>query len=136
MGTPDTQNVASHTSPTALGFTQNQPRATAPLPPLESMRAYRACLHCRSRKTKCTLDANGGRPVSLCLFPWCYFRFSISGRVEDFMRRLQLPPCQSPGVSRTSQKKLLWRPVLWFEHRKSSKKLYMCFIFQPFVPPT
>lgn len=34
------------------------------LPPLESMRAYRACLNCRSRKSKCYLEANGGRPVS------------------------------------------------------------------------
>ncbi|CAG8979931.1 hypothetical protein HYALB_00013515 [Hymenoscyphus albidus] len=32
------------------------------LPPLESMRAYRACLNCRSRKSKCYLEANGGRP--------------------------------------------------------------------------
>jgi len=30
----------------------------------DPMRAYRACLHCRARKTKCTLDVNGGRPVS------------------------------------------------------------------------
>lgn len=31
----------------------------------DPMRAYRACLHCRGRKTKCNLEANGGRPVSL-----------------------------------------------------------------------
>lgn len=30
----------------------------------DPMRAYRACLHCRIRKTKCNLDANNGRPVS------------------------------------------------------------------------
>jgi hypothetical protein len=28
------------------------------------MRAYRACLNCRNRKSKCDLDPNGGRPVS------------------------------------------------------------------------
>ncbi|KAH7305103.1 hypothetical protein BKA65DRAFT_416023, partial [Rhexocercosporidium sp. MPI-PUGE-AT-0058] len=26
------------------------------------MRAYRACLHCRNRKSKCDLDPNGGKP--------------------------------------------------------------------------
>jgi hypothetical protein len=35
----------------------------APLP-LDQMRAYRACLNCRNRKSKCDLDINGGRPVS------------------------------------------------------------------------
>ncbi|KAL2073889.1 hypothetical protein VTL71DRAFT_11215 [Oculimacula yallundae] len=31
-------------------------------PPVDAMRAYRACLHCRNRKSKCDLDPNGGRP--------------------------------------------------------------------------
>ncbi|CAL3971231.1 unnamed protein product [Diplocarpon coronariae] len=29
---------------------------------LDAMRAYRACLHCRNRKSKCDLDPNQGRP--------------------------------------------------------------------------
>lgn len=33
--------------------------------PLDSMRAYRACLNCRNRKSKCDLDLNAGRPVGL-----------------------------------------------------------------------
>lgn len=37
----------------------------APVGASDSMRAYRACIHCRNRKTKCTLDINGGRPVSV-----------------------------------------------------------------------
>lgn len=39
------------------------PSRPAPLP-LDQMRAYRACLNCRNRKSKCDLDINGGRPVS------------------------------------------------------------------------
>ncbi|TAQ86504.1 hypothetical protein B7494_g5176 [Chlorociboria aeruginascens] len=31
-------------------------------PPLDTMRAYRACLNCRNRKSKCDLDINSGRP--------------------------------------------------------------------------
>ncbi|RDW91616.1 hypothetical protein BP5796_02781 [Coleophoma crateriformis] len=31
-------------------------------PPLDQMRAYRACLNCRNRKSKCDLDFNNGRP--------------------------------------------------------------------------
>lgn len=34
-------------------------------PPVDTMRAYRACLNCRNRKSKCDLDPNGGRPVSV-----------------------------------------------------------------------
>lgn len=34
--------------------------------PFDAMRAYRACLHCRNRKSKCDLDPNGGKPV--CFF--------------------------------------------------------------------
>ncbi|KAG4443349.1 hypothetical protein IFR05_001138 [Cadophora sp. M221] len=30
--------------------------------PFDAMRAYRACLHCRNRKSKCDLDPNGGKP--------------------------------------------------------------------------
>ncbi|KAI6248148.1 hypothetical protein HI914_03754 [Erysiphe necator] len=30
--------------------------------PLDTMRAYRACLNCRSRKSKCDLDINQGKP--------------------------------------------------------------------------
>lgn len=37
--------------------------ATAMAMQEDPMRAYRACLHCRGRKTKCNLEANGGRPV-------------------------------------------------------------------------
>lgn len=36
---------------------------TARAPP-DAMRAYRACLNCRNRKSKCDLDGNAGRPVS------------------------------------------------------------------------
>ncbi|RDL37968.1 uncharacterized protein BP5553_05401 [Venustampulla echinocandica] len=40
-----------------------QPDSSRPLPPpLDTMRAYRACLNCRNRKSKCDLDANQGRP--------------------------------------------------------------------------
>ena len=42
--------------------------------PPDPMRAYRACLHCRSRKTKCTLDSNGGRPVSVTIL---FFEISM-----------------------------------------------------------
>jgi len=31
---------------------------------VDTMRAYRACLNCRTRKSKCDLDPHGGRPVS------------------------------------------------------------------------
>lgn len=41
-----------------------------PPPPLDTMRAYRACLNCRGRKSKCDLDVNQGRPVSLWRFSW------------------------------------------------------------------
>lgn len=41
--------------------------AAKPTSDPDVMRAYRACLHCRSRKTKCNLDANNGKPV--CVFP-------------------------------------------------------------------
>lgn len=44
--------------------------------PLDQMRAYRACLNCRNRKSRCDLDINQGRPVSgSCLFTclFCYF---------------------------------------------------------------
>ncbi|POS85261.1 hypothetical protein EPUL_003434 [Erysiphe pulchra] len=34
-----------------------------PIPaPLDTMRAYRACLNCRNRKSKCDLDINQGKP--------------------------------------------------------------------------
>lgn len=45
------------------------------LVPLDQMRAYRACLNCRNRKSKCDLDINQGRPVSTLLF--CFG--SVSG---------------------------------------------------------
>jgi len=46
-------------------------------PPLDTMRAYRACLNCRSRKSKCDLDINGGRPVSQIQNSFfCVFSFS------------------------------------------------------------
>ena len=44
------------------------PPSRPPQPPLDNMRAYRACLNCRNRKSKCDLDINGGRPVSLFHF--------------------------------------------------------------------
>ena len=49
------------------------PRMPAMAMPEDPMRAYRACLHCRGRKTKCNLEANGGRPVGLEGFSesWC-----------------------------------------------------------------
>ncbi|RKF73210.1 putative zn2 cys6 dna-binding protein [Golovinomyces cichoracearum] len=31
--------------------------------PSDTMRAYRACLNCRNRKSKCDLDLNQGRPL-------------------------------------------------------------------------
>ncbi|KAG9245482.1 hypothetical protein BJ878DRAFT_501274 [Calycina marina] len=40
---------------------QEGPVRRPPLP-LDTMRAYRACLNCRNRKSKCDLDINGGRP--------------------------------------------------------------------------
>jgi hypothetical protein len=50
----------------AAANASSQPAAPVSAP--DPMRAYRACIHCRNRKTKCTLDINGGRPVSLaCL---------------------------------------------------------------------
>lgn len=69
MAGPSTSNAASNNfamppPPSA----ESEPAAPSErhggLPPLESMRAYRACLNCRSRKSKCYLEANGGRPVS------------------------------------------------------------------------
>ena len=39
-------------------------------PPLDQMRAYRACLNCRNRKSKCDLDVNGGRPASGAFFEY------------------------------------------------------------------
>jgi hypothetical protein len=44
---------------------QHNPSTSAGAAALDAMRAYRACLHCRSRKTKCNLDVNGGKPVSV-----------------------------------------------------------------------
>jgi len=48
--------------------------AKRPPPPLDTMRAYRACLNCRGRKSKCDLDINQGRPVCLVhlliVSPW------------------------------------------------------------------
>ena len=46
----------------------NAPSSARDLKPLDQMRAYRACLNCRSRKSKCDLDINGGSPVSLPIF--------------------------------------------------------------------
>ncbi|TVY48315.1 hypothetical protein LOCC1_G001964 [Lachnellula occidentalis] len=46
----------------------NMPQLTStrpPPPPLDTMRAYRACLNCRNRKSKCDLDVNQGRPAAL-----------------------------------------------------------------------
>jgi hypothetical protein len=55
--------------------------ATAVAPALvnspDPMRAYRACLHCRSRKTKCTLDMNGGRPVSIDIPTVSYYATAV-----------------------------------------------------------
>jgi hypothetical protein len=63
------QNQISNAGPQTGSAQQSQGR---PLPPpLDTMRAYRACLNCRNRKSKCDLDLNGGRPVSdirLCRF--------------------------------------------------------------------
>jgi hypothetical protein len=44
--------------------TAQDPARRPPPAPLDTMRAYRACLNCRNRKSKCDLDINGGRPVS------------------------------------------------------------------------
>jgi len=47
-----------------MSITGADPPARKLPPPLDTMRAYRACLNCRGRKSKCDLDINGGRPVS------------------------------------------------------------------------
>lgn len=49
------------------GKLKQAPSTSAAAAALDAMRAYRACLHCRSRKTKCNLDVNGGKPVSVTL---------------------------------------------------------------------
>jgi len=68
---PKDMSIAAHESP--------QPVRKVP-PPLDTMRAYRACLNCRSRKSKCDLDSNGGRPVSdYSKFSLCVL-ISILGR--------------------------------------------------------
>ncbi|PQE07443.1 hypothetical protein CJF30_00007160 [Rutstroemia sp. NJR-2017a BBW] len=46
------------------GVASAPPPSRPPPPPLDSMRAYRACLNCRNRKSKCDLDINAGRPFS------------------------------------------------------------------------
>ncbi|TVY45542.1 hypothetical protein LSUB1_G001354 [Lachnellula subtilissima] len=47
--------------PNAPQITSTRP-VRPPPPPLDTMRAYRACLNCRNRKSKCDLDVNQGRP--------------------------------------------------------------------------
>ena len=47
--------------------------------PLDQMRAYRACLNCRNRKSKCDLDINQGRPVSAN----CFLQVMGKGRCEQ-----------------------------------------------------
>ncbi|KUJ12183.1 uncharacterized protein LY89DRAFT_688641 [Mollisia scopiformis] len=42
--------------------TPHNPPSRPPPHPLDTMRAYRACLNCRNRKSKCDLDINRGRP--------------------------------------------------------------------------
>lgn len=42
-----------------------QNASSRPPPALDTMRAYRACLNCRNRKSKCDLDLNQGKPVSI-----------------------------------------------------------------------
>jgi hypothetical protein len=61
-------DIMTRPQPTQAPQTQD-PLRRPPAPPLDTMRAYRACLNCRNRKSKCDLDINGGRPVSsaLCL---------------------------------------------------------------------
>jgi hypothetical protein len=61
--------MASATGVASATDAANAPsQSAAPVSAPDPMRAYRACIHCRNRKTKCTLDLNGGRPVSLaCL---------------------------------------------------------------------
>ena len=49
-----------------------------PPPPLDTMRAYRACLNCRGRKSKCDLDINQGRPVRLVSIPSPTLSYAIT----------------------------------------------------------
>jgi hypothetical protein len=62
LGSAPNVNLA-HAAPVA-----GAPSSRPPPPPLDTMRAYRACLNCRNRKSKCDLDINGGRPVSISYF--------------------------------------------------------------------
>lgn len=63
------QNQTSNADPLRqhVNVPGQAPPSRPPPPPLDTMRAYRACLNCRNRKSKCDLDINGGRPVS---DPW------------------------------------------------------------------
>lgn len=65
----DTNNhIPSPNTAGSMAGTAPDPEAsTAPSRPsvADPMRAYRACLNCRGRKSKCDLDFNNGRPVSL-----------------------------------------------------------------------
>lgn len=78
---PSSEERDEKESSKADGAATDKPASTAPV--VDPMRAYRACLHCRSRKTKCNLDANGGRPV--CCF--LYFVFIKMGICNLFVER-------------------------------------------------
>lgn len=75
-------NGQNHNSNVAPMLQQPPPgmstSARPPPPPLDTMRAYRACLHCRNRKSKCDLESNQGRPVSsIYYFVVCLRCFQI-----------------------------------------------------------
>lgn len=55
---------ASQGDPSNANASNQQESPSRTAPPLDTMRAYRACLNCRSRKSKCDLDINGGKIVS------------------------------------------------------------------------
>lgn len=94
---PTSQGPTSNADPVL----QYAAPARPPPPPLDTMRAYRACLNCRNRKSKCDLDSNHGRPVSDISF-FCSrldlsdhrFRKGMKGRylyLPNHLHQLSLP---------------------------------------------
>lgn len=89
------EEMSSHRAP-GPGPTAGMAPSGSALPPFnDPMRAYRACLHCRSRKTKCNLDANGGRPVGNNFIDLSCFHFDSNLLV------LIYPSCDLPDLCTT-----------------------------------
>ena len=101
---PNTGNLgrpAPPSNPQAQDSLRHPPQ---PPPPLDQMRAYRACLNCRNRKSKCDLDVNGGRPVrSRALFAYipCKDQYTVTTRDPELER------IQDPNRSRLLKE---WNP--------------------------